>query len=104
MAKHELREFAHDQECTANIEGRCNYDSATTILAHYRPGFFGLAMKPNDILGAHLCSVCHDILDGRDTNHRLTPEDRDQIFQSAIIKTLKRITNKYEVTLGKMKK
>lgn len=104
MSKRELREFARDQDCTANIEGFCNYDSATTVLAHYRPGFFGLAMKPQDILGAHMCSACHDIVDGRNKKHEFTAEDLTAIFHSAIVKTIQRITTRYEVKVTRLKK
>ena len=104
MAISELRKFAKDQECLAAITGYCNDNPETTVLAHYRPGFFGMAMKPHDILGAHTCSACHDILDGRNNNHNIDPDDLDQIFQSAVIKTIQRITSKYEITLGKIKK
>jgi Protein of unknown function (DUF1364) len=100
----ELRAFAQGEECTANIEGFCNYDSATTVLAHYRPGFFGLAMKPQDILGAHMCSACHDVVDGRVKNHSFTADDLTAIFHSAIVKTIRRITSRYEVKVVRLKK
>lgn len=100
----ELRTFAHEQECTANIPGHCNYDPEKTVLAHYRPGFFGGAMKPQDILGAHMCSDCHDIVDGRNKNHDFTAEDLTAIFHSAIVRTLKRITKRYEVKVVRLKK
>ena len=100
----ELRTFARDAECTANIPGFCNYNQETTVLAHYRPGFFGGAMKPQDILGAHMCSSCHDIVDGRNNKHDFTEEDLTAIFHSAIVKTLKRITSKYEVKVVRLKK
>ena len=100
----ELRTFAQGEECTANIDGCCNYNTETTVLAHYRPGFFGLAMKPQDILGAHLCSACHDILDGRNKCHDLTSVDESIIWHSAIVKTLQRITKRYEVKVVRLKK
>ncbi len=46
----------------------CNWDSTTTVHAHYRSVSLGAGMaeKPSDWLGAHACSACHDIIDSRD--------------------------------------
>ena len=49
--------------CQVRLEGVCNFNPETTILAH--KGGAGWAMKSNDIHGAYCCSSCHDVIDGR---------------------------------------
>jgi hypothetical protein len=54
----------------------CNYNSETTVLAHYRlAGVSGIGMKSPDILGAWACSACHDAIDRR----AHTDLDRDYV-------------------------
>jgi len=54
----------------------CNYNSETTVLAHYRlAGISGIGMKSPDILGAWACSACHDAIDRR----AHTDLDRDYV-------------------------
>lgn len=48
------------------IPGICNYNTETTVLAHYRlAGYCGIGLKPDDDLGAWACSACHDAIDAR---------------------------------------
>lgn len=61
-----LRDLARGQECQIRIDGVCNHDPATTVLAHYRmAGICGTGQKPPDECGAWACSACHDFVDGR---------------------------------------
>ena len=61
-----LRKAAKDRGCTVRIPGVCNFNSATTVLAHIRlTGVSGMGMKSPDLLGAWACSACHDEIDGR---------------------------------------
>ncbi len=61
-----LRDSARGQDCTLRLPGICNFDSATTVLAHYRmAGTCGIGVKPIDLHGAWACSSCHDACDGR---------------------------------------
>ena len=61
-----LRKAAKDRGCTVRIPGVCNFNSATTVLAHIRlAGVSGMGMKSPDLLGAWACSACHDEIDGR---------------------------------------
>lgn len=48
----------------------CNYDSSTTVLAHYRAvGVSGLGLKSPDLLASWACSACHEYVDThRDTD------------------------------------
>ena len=64
-----LRDSARGQECQVRLPGICNFDRATTVLAHLNGG--GMAMKQSDLFGAYSCSSCHDIVDGRTNPKRL---------------------------------
>jgi hypothetical protein len=61
-----LRDEARGRDCQVRLEGVCNGNSETTVLAHYRlNGISGLGYKPPDLIGAHACSSCHDAIDRR---------------------------------------
>lgn len=61
-----LREFAKGRECQIRLPC-CNGDPATVVLAHYRlSGLCGMGSKPENLIGAHSCSACHDAVDRRD--------------------------------------
>lgn len=61
-----LRDAARGQECTVRVPGYCNFTPETVVLAHFRmAGICGTALKPIDLIGAHACSCCHDVIDGR---------------------------------------
>ena len=89
-----LRELAKCRECQIRIPGICKNDRSTVVLCHlHKPSISGgMGLKADDILGAHGCNLCHDVVDGRNLNgdqHGLT---RDQIeigFYLAIFKTQK---------------
>ena len=49
---------ARGQDCQVRLEGICNFNPETTILAHLNGG--GAGMKHLDIHGAFCCSSCHD--------------------------------------------
>ena len=58
------------------LEGVCNHNSETVVLAHIRmPGISGMGLKADDLLGAWACSSCHDAIDRR-SNMDL---DRDHV-------------------------
>ena len=59
-----LRDSARNQECTLNVAGVCNYDSATTVLCHLPSEDKGMAKKSHDYFAAFGCSACHTWLDG----------------------------------------
>lgn len=61
-----LRKLARGRDCQVRIPGVCNFDPATTVLAHFRlAGTCGMGLKPHDLLGAWACSSCHDEIDRR---------------------------------------
>jgi len=67
----DLRKLAKGKECQARFchhDGTpiCNFDPATTVLAHVRlSGVAGIGQKPPNLCGIWACSSCHDVLDGR---------------------------------------
>lgn len=61
-----LRKLARGRDCQVRLEGICNFDPETTVLAHYRlGGVCGMGLKPHDLIGAWACSSCHDEIDRR---------------------------------------
>lgn len=61
-----LREAARNRPCLVRIPGACNGNRETTVLAHIGPvGTRGMGIKQCDLSGAHACSSCHDVIDGR---------------------------------------
>jgi hypothetical protein len=71
-----LRKAAQGRDCMVRLEGICNHNPETTVLAHIRmPGLSGMGIKADDLLGAWACSACHDAIDRR--SH--TDLDRDYV-------------------------
>lgn len=100
-----LRDFARGQTCTARIPGVCNQDPETVVLAHCNMfGMGGMGMKAPDLCAAHVCSDCHDVLDGR-TNRQDWDEHWDpdvrvaklEIWLGAILRTLERVSKDFVI-------
>lgn len=56
------------RRCAYNVRipGTCNFNPGTSVVAHYRmPDTCGIAIKPDDVLRAIICSYCHDAIGGR---------------------------------------
>ena len=60
-----LREEARNRDCQIRLPGICNFDPATSVLAHLNGA--GLAMKHNDLFASIACSKCHSAVDGPST-------------------------------------
>lgn len=61
-----LREKARGQQCFLRLYPYCNGDSTTVVLAHIRRGgIAGMGQKPVDEAAMPMCSICHDVFDGR---------------------------------------
>ena len=59
-----LRKLAAGRECRIRLPGVCNFDNATTVLAHFRLiGYSGMGVKIPDHIGAWACSACHAYVD-----------------------------------------
>jgi hypothetical protein len=67
--QHPLRELARAKMCHLRLIG-CTYDASQSVLAHVRRGGVGgTGLKPPDVCGFPACKSCHDIFDGRKTDH-----------------------------------
>jgi hypothetical protein len=62
-----IQKFARGQDCTLLLDGVCNRDTETTILAHHSKLELGKGRghKVNDLFAAHLCYACHQVVDGQ---------------------------------------
>lgn len=85
-----IRKSARDQDCTLNLYGVCNHDSATTVLCHsnFLVDGKGMGLKAPDTAAAYGCSACHDVLDGR----RPRPDGMSKlglegVFYTAMLRT-----------------
>ena len=58
-----LRKEARGRDCQIRLPGVCNFDAATSVLAHLNGA--GMGMKHDDIHASIACSRCHDAVDGR---------------------------------------
>ena len=79
-----LTKSARGQDCQIRIEGICNHDNTTTILAHRAGG--GMGGKVPDREGAYACSACHDAVDGRSKTW-LEPEQLKSYHDDGIFRT-----------------
>jgi len=81
-----LTKAARGRECQIRLEGICNGNSETTVLAHYRmAGTCGVGFKPNDLQGAWACSSCHDACDSR--GNALSREEVRQRHAEGVMRT-----------------
>jgi len=84
----DFRKYARGQDCQIRLPFICNHDPATTVLAHIRmAGITGMALKADDLLGAHSCSACHSAVDGA-TKTDLSPEYLRLCHLEGIIRTI----------------
>lgn len=65
----EFRKSAKGQQCQVRLDGICNGDPETTVLAHIRRPFnAGVGTKPHDTEATFACDACHAEIDRR-TRH-----------------------------------
>jgi len=89
-----LRNSARDEECTLRILAVCNYDPATTVLAHIRrPWNAGVGLKPRDDEAVYACSACHDLADRRRPSV-LSRAEIDSHLLDGLMKTHRRMREK----------
>lgn len=58
-----IRKSARGKDCQIRIPGYCRFDRDTVVAAHLNG--YGIGGKHSDLFTARCCSICHDILDGR---------------------------------------
>lgn len=75
-----LTKSARNQDCQIRLEGICNGNPETTVLAHLPGG--GVGGKLSDIHGSFSCSACHDEVDGRGKHSAL--HYREQFYEGVI--------------------
>lgn len=83
----DLRKEARGRQCQARIPGVCNFNPETTVLGHVRmAGITGAGEKAPDLLGAWVCSDCHDCIDGR-AHKQIGLAARQTAMLAAVIRT-----------------
>jgi hypothetical protein len=88
LRERKLRTSARGQLCMIRIDGVCNCDTGTTVLAHApHDANKGTSFKPDDI-GAWACSNCHDFIDGRSTVLGVTRARRMALFYEGVYRTV----------------
>lgn len=97
-----IRNSAHGEECTLQILGVCNYDPATTVLAHLPDESHGLS-KSDDLSGCYACSACHDVIDGRTDWPTEEAGLREWYFRRAQTRTWRRLTEKGVISIKGVK-
>ncbi|WJV61024.1 DUF1364 domain-containing protein [Pectobacteriaceae bacterium C52] len=81
-----FKKEACGRDCQIRIPGVCNFNSETTVLAHYRfAGTCGTGIKPDDIQGAWACSACHDEIDRR--THHINTETARLYHAEGVMRT-----------------
>jgi hypothetical protein len=87
-----LRKAARGEPCTVGLPVCiAGGENETTVLAHLPSG--GISIKSHDLLGAHSCSACHDVLDGR-VSHDFDPEWLEHMFLRGMKRTILKLISK----------
>jgi hypothetical protein len=89
----DLRKFARGQVCQIRIPGACNHNTETVCLCHSRQGgIAGMGQKACDLNGAHGCSGCHAVVDGRAPRPEgFTKADVDLMFAHGVFRTNEKV-------------
>jgi Protein of unknown function (DUF1364) len=89
MSQNRITKAARGRECMVRIDGVCNGNPETVVLAHYRmAGTCGMGIKPNDLQGAWACSACHDLIDGRARHPGYTRDEIEFMHMEGCFRTL----------------
>lgn len=82
---------ARGQQCTIQLAGICNHDTATTVAAHINlPHMGAMGAKTHDLHVAWVCSACHDAIDRR-THTDLDREYLNAQKYEAVLRTQLRL-------------
>jgi hypothetical protein len=94
-----IREAARGQDCTFNIAYVCNYDPATTVLAHLPDESHGMGQKADDISAAFACSSCHNVVDNRvyDEHYSLS---KQWYMRRAMVRTWRKLIEMGVIKIG----
>lgn len=93
MKIQKIRDAAQDQQCTLEILGVCNGDTATTVLAHLPDESNGMGKKSDDISACFACSSCHDAIDSRDKMPESEKPYLEWYMRRAMVRTWRILIN-----------
>lgn len=98
----DLTKLAKGRDCQIRCPGRCDRDTATVVLAHYRmPGLSGIGMKSPNWAAAFSCSSCHAIVDGqRGSWIEFPQQSRDLMLLEGVIRTLAILIDEGVIVVG----
>jgi hypothetical protein len=82
------------------IPGVCNFDPATTVLAHLRMLELGAGtgFKSHDLFAAHACSACHDEVDRR--THQLSFDEARNALIEGVLRTQAKLIEEGVIHVG----
>ena len=92
MKQTKISKSARGEDCAARVPFVCNFDSATTVLAH-APFVGRYGSRKQWWWSAYLCSNCHDLLDGREFT-RYTVDEKTAIWFDAVHETQEKLIDK----------
>ena len=84
MKTSKIRQSAKGEDCLVSVQGICNGNPETVVLAHINGG--GMGRKNPDWQAAYACSACHEWLDGGYSREN-TKFFRDLLHLEAVIRT-----------------
>jgi hypothetical protein len=84
-----ILKFARMQECTLRLHPYCNGRPETVVACHLPQGRRGMGLKAPAWWTVHVCSDCHDIIDGR-RRHDMARETIDKAMLRAHFETMDR--------------
>lgn len=87
-----IRQSANGQPCLVRVEGVCNGDPSTVVLAHLNGA--GTGAKAGDHEGAYACWACHWWLDGGYVETGHSRDTRDLWHLQAILRTQRVLIDK----------
>ena len=92
---------ANGQPCEMRIPNVCNFDPATTVLAHIRRGgIAGIGQKPSDLCSVYACSDCHDAIDRRSNTGAATASEMDRYILEGHLRTLIKLVSQGLITIN----
>ena len=103
MKSQKMRDSARNEQCTLNLMGVCNYDPATTILAHLPDESNGMGKKADDLSACYTCSACHDAIDNRRKWPESESEHREWYYRRAQTRTWRRMVELGVITIKGIK-
>jgi len=98
MKSKKIRDAARGEECTVELHPYCCGDPATTVLAHAPSPRKGGSIKSPDWWGAHACSICHDIVDGRRKTD-LSSEEIHRCLMRGVFRTMERLIEEGHIVI-----